>query len=76
MEAMKRKTLRISNADELAFLAALVAIETPAKPQQHTCYVRASLIADIREALEAGGFDWRAAHAERVRLEGERRAIR
>jgi len=62
----------------LAHLAALVAIEAPARISTWATDARIpwALINDIREALALAGFDWKLAALERKRIEDQRRAER
>jgi hypothetical protein len=63
--------LNLPNASHLAWLAAMVAVEAPERVSANA--VCASIpwetVTEIREALDAAGFDWRKTVKERVRLE-------
>jgi hypothetical protein len=69
-----KKVLGVVNAERLAYLAALAAIEAPVRPSAGSCArITWRLIIDIRAELEAIGFDWRTAATEHKRLEAERK---
>lgn len=65
----------VPNAPELAWLAALVAVEAPARRSSHASGARINwgLIHRIREELTVAGFDWKLAATERKRIEDERK---
>jgi hypothetical protein len=73
----KRLTMAPDVNARLAWLAALVAIETPEYMHDSgTCYVRRALVWQIRRELQQHGYDWKMAHRMMKRLEAERNAAR
>jgi hypothetical protein len=61
---MPRKSLKVPNAEELAFLALTVAAAAPLK-QGYTssAYIPWSTIHDIRSVLDEAGYPWRDVYA-------------
>lgn len=71
----KTKRYSTPHAEQLAYLAALVAIEAPASANQNasTAKIPWELIDRIRELLAESGMDWRKAALERARVEHRRK---
>jgi hypothetical protein len=70
-----KKTLDTANATRLAWLAALVAVEAPARVSSYANAARIPwyLVTEIREELAAVGFDWKRAAIERKRITDQQR---
>ncbi len=71
------KTLDIATSGRLAYLAALIAIETPVSRTRYVeaAKVRWQIVEDIRKALDEAGFDWRKAHGYAAAAERARKAV-
>ncbi len=71
------KTLDIATSGRLAYLAALIAIETPMSRSQYVeaAKIRWRIVEDIRKALDDAGFDWRKAHDYAATAERTRRGL-
>jgi hypothetical protein len=72
---VKTKRFDTPHALELAYLAALVAVEAPVQANKYasTAKIPWHLIDALREVLAKDGFDWRKAASEAAHIERERR---
>lgn len=71
----KTKRFTTPHAEELAYLAALVAVEAPARANKwaSTARIPWDLVEHIRDTLSLDGFDWKQAAIERKHREDERK---
>lgn len=75
---IKNRTMAAPNAQRLAYLAALVAIEAPTRANADAWCAKVpwDTVDAIRAALDEIGFDWLTASKEHKRIQREDRAAR